>query len=337
MAALMRMRGISAYHKHRHDLSLLNLNLNESLCSGQLFKLRPMCSSAKFDDDDTSSFFSPPEPIPNRPLRDDSRRPSSVQQRKFQPRPSANFNRSGDQNRNQSQQNSFAEDFLKRFQLDYNEKISSSLANPPEENSADTSTAEAPPPPQNADELFKKMKENGLIPNAVAMLDGLCKDGLVQEAMKLFGLMREKGTLPEVVIYTAVIEGFCQANKYDDAMRVFRKMQSNGITPNAFTFSVLVQGLCKGMLLEDAFGVCLEMLEGGHSPNLATFIGLVDVYCKEKGLEDAKNMIQTLKQKGFYLDAKSVKEHLTKKGPFMPMVWEATLGKKPPSPPNLFE
>ncbi|KAK3021503.1 hypothetical protein RJ639_046414 [Escallonia herrerae] len=133
----------------------------------------------------------------------------------------------------------------------------------------------APPQAQDADEIFKKMKETGLIPNAVAMLDGLCKDGLVQEAMKLFGLMRHKGTIPEVVIYTAVVDGFCKAHKLDDAKGIFRKMQNNGIAPNAFSYTVLIQGLCKGKSLDDALDLCVEMLEAGHSPNLATFTGLV--------------------------------------------------------------
>ena len=57
-------------------------------------------------------------------------------------------------------------------------------------------------PPPDADEIFKKMKEIRLIPNAVAMLDGLYKDSLVQEAIKLFGLMRQKRSMPKVVIYT---------------------------------------------------------------------------------------------------------------------------------------
>ncbi|XP_043713269.1 pentatricopeptide repeat-containing protein At4g38150-like [Telopea speciosissima] len=182
--------------------------------------------------------------------------------------------------------------------------------------------------PEDADEIFKKMKETGLIPNAVAMLDGLCKDGLVPEAMKLFGLMREKGTIPEVVIYTAVVEGFCKSHKFDDAKRIFRKMQNNGISPNAFSYGVLVQGLCKGRRLEDAVEFCVEMLEAGHSPNVVTFAGLVDGICKEKGLEEAGNIIGRLREKAFFVDEKAVKEHLEKKGPFSPMVWEAIFGKK---------
>ncbi|KAI8527215.1 hypothetical protein RHMOL_Rhmol12G0058300 [Rhododendron molle] len=184
------------------------------------------------------------------------------------------------------------------------------------------------PPPPDADEIFKKLKETGLIPNAVAMLDGLCKDGLVQEAMKLFSLMREKGTIPEVVIYTAVVEGFCKAQKLDDAKRIFGKMKSNGISPNAFSYAVLIRGLCKGKRLEDAVEICVEMLDAGHSPNLATFTGLVDAFCREKGLEEAQSVIRALTQKGFYFDEKLVREYLDKKGPFLPLVWEAIFGKK---------
>ncbi|KAK1381706.1 hypothetical protein POM88_019441 [Heracleum sosnowskyi] len=122
------------------------------------------------------------------------------------------------------------------------------------------------------------MKETGLIPNAVSMLHGLCQDGLVQEAMKLFSLMHETGTIPEVIIYTAVIEGFCKAHKLDDAKRIFRKMQGNGISPNAITYGVLIQGLVHKKSLDDALVFSVEMLEAGHSPNLATFTGLVDCF-----------------------------------------------------------
>ncbi|CAN6544886.1 unnamed protein product [Malus baccata var. baccata] len=142
---------------------------------------------------------------------------------------------------------------------------------------------EPPQPPEEADQIFKKMKETGLIPNAVAMLDGICKDGLGQEAMKLFGLMCEKGTIPE--------------------------------------------GLYRANNLEDAAEFCSEMLEAGHSPNVATFVGLIDVVCKEKDMEEAESVIGKLKQKGYMINEKAVKEFLDKKAPFSPMVWEAIFGK----------
>ncbi|XP_010270624.1 PREDICTED: pentatricopeptide repeat-containing protein At4g38150-like [Nelumbo nucifera] len=219
------------------------------------------------------------------------------------------------------------ESFLEKLRLCEEKKKNTNETSPTQVTETDVK-AEPDSTPQDADEIFRKMKETGLIPNAVAMLDGLCKDGLVQEAMKLFGLMREKGTFPEVVIYTAVVEGFCKAEKLDDAKRIFRKMQNNGISPNAFSYTVFIQGLYKGKRLEDAIDICVEMLEAGHSPNVTTFTGLVDAICRDKGVEEAKSTIERLREKGYFVDEKAIREYLDKKGPFSPLIWEAVFGKK---------
>lgn len=189
------------------------------------------------------------------------------------------------------------------------------------------------PQSEDVDEIFRKMKQTGLIPNAVAMLDGLCKSGLVQEAMKLFGLMREKGAIPEVVIYTAVVEAFCKADKPDDAVRIFKKMQANGVIPNAFSYWLIIGGLCKGGRLDDAVAFCVEMFEAGHSPNAPTFVGLVDAVCKTKGVEEGEKLVRSFQDRNFAIDEKSIREHLDKKGPFSPVVWEVIFGKKKSSRP----
>ena len=63
--------------------------------------------------------------------------------------------------------------------------------------------------------------------------------------MKLLGLMREKKTISDIVIYTAVVEGFCKVVKFDDAKRIFRKDIEKWDMPNAFSYVVLIQSLCK--------------------------------------------------------------------------------------------
>ncbi|KAJ7975890.1 Pentatricopeptide repeat-containing protein family [Quillaja saponaria] len=316
------------------------------------------------DDSKRSVQLSPPEPIPNRPLRGDKPfnqsppdfRESNRAHRSFslkfddenskagngdktnkfsQGSPSQNLNRNmaGRTKRDESD-----ESFLDKFKLAFDNnrgkpRENGSSVPSAEENKTNPNPPDREPAPQDADEIFKRMKETGLIPNAVAMLDGLCKDGLVQEAMKLFGLMREKGTIPEVVIYTAVVEGFAKAQKPEDAKRIFRKMQNNGISPNAFSYTVIIQGLYKCNKLEDAVDFCVEMLEAGHSPNVTTFVGLVGGFCKEKGVEEAQSLIRTLREKGFCVNEKAVREFLDKKAPFSPPVWEAIFGKKAPRTP----
>eukprot|EP00252_Welwitschia_mirabilis_P025089 TRINITY_DN7705_c0_g1_i1.p1 TRINITY_DN7705_c0_g1~~TRINITY_DN7705_c0_g1_i1.p1 ORF type:complete len:273 (+),score=44.59 TRINITY_DN7705_c0_g1_i1:157-975(+) len=196
------------------------------------------------------------------------------------------------------------------------------------EQSAAKDYSKEDPRSQDAQQIFDKMKETGLIPNAVAMLDGLCKDGLVNEAMKLFGEMREKGSLPEVIIYTAAVEGFCRAMQLEKAKKVFTKMKDTGINPNAFTYWVLIQGLCKDKRLDEAFDYGLEMLDMGWEPNVASTVALIDSLCKEGRVEDAKNVMGKFREKGFVPDEKAVREFLDKKGPFFPAVWEVLLGKK---------
>ncbi|KAG2261813.1 hypothetical protein Bca52824_068892 [Brassica carinata] len=256
----------------------------------------------------------PPEPLPNRPLRG-QRSPSNSSKPSQSPKLENTLSDHG---------------FLEQFKLGVAHQ---------EEEGGDSSREQKPqnqeettqplPHPQDSDEIFKAMKEGGLIPNAVAMLDGLCKDGLVQEAMKLFGSMRDKGTIPEVVIYTAVVEGFCKAHKIEDAKRIFRKMQTSGISPNAFSYGILVQGLYACNMLDDAVDFCVEMLESGHSPNVPTFVGLVDALCREKGVEQARSAIDTLNQKGFAANLKVVKEFMEKTAPFPSLAWEAIFKKKP--------
>ncbi|XP_048127958.1 pentatricopeptide repeat-containing protein At4g38150 isoform X2 [Rhodamnia argentea] len=268
----------------------------------------------------------PPNPIPNRPLR------GRQQSQRIEGNNGPNFR--GERVRRDRSDDSF----LEKFKLSFDKRdkpegdaASATIKLSQEENKANSNqmaTEGQPPLPEDADQIFKKMKETGLIPNAVAMLDGLCKDGLVQEAMKLFGLMREKGSIPEVVIYTAVVEGFCKAQKFDDAKRIFRKMQNNGITPNAFSFTVLIQGLYRCDRLEDALEFCEEMIDAGHSPNVTTFVGLVNGVCKEKGVEEAQIIIGRLREKGYVINEKAVREFLEKKAPFSSMVWEAIFGKK---------
>ncbi|KAK4420221.1 Pentatricopeptide repeat-containing protein [Sesamum alatum] len=113
----------------------------------------------------------PPEPILNRPLR-----------RQSYPSRSPRFPKSNRVVENENL-NAFRGktdvDFLERFKLGFDRKLESRTDSG--DKSIQYKKVENLEPllaPEDVDEIFKKMKGTGLIPNAVAMLDGLCKDGL---------------------------------------------------------------------------------------------------------------------------------------------------------------
>uniref|UniRef100_A0ACD5YMY3 Uncharacterized protein n=1 Tax=Avena sativa TaxID=4498 RepID=A0ACD5YMY3_AVESA len=266
----------------------------------------------------TLNFGADPE---NNPLPPQPRRAGGAPDSSQQPRPEG------------SAQKAIGESLMEKLKLgEARASASASVGNNVEGQQPGHEPGQSPQS-EDVDEIFRKMKETGLIPNAVAMLDGLCKSGMVQEAMKLFGLMREKGAIPEVVIYTAVVEAFCKAAKLEDAVRIFKKMQANGVIPNAFSYWLIIGGLCRGGRLDDAVDFCVEMFEAGHSPNAATFVGLVDAVCKTKGVEEGEKLVRSFQDRNFAIDEKSIREHLDKKGPFSPIVWEVIFGKKKSSRP----
>jgi len=75
------------------------------------------------------------------------------------------------------------------------------------------------------------------------------------------------------------------------------------------------------------------MLDAGHSPSVSTFVGLVDGVCTEKGVEEARTVIGTLRQKGFYVHDKAVRDFLDKNKPLSSSVWEVIFGNKPSHKP----
>lgn len=77
------------------------------------------------------------------------------------------------------------------------------------------------------------------------MFDGLSKDGLTHEALQLFSVMKDKGTMPDVVAHTAVIQAYVNAGgtHWKNALRTYQRMLACGVLPNAYTFSVLIKGV----------------------------------------------------------------------------------------------
>lgn len=72
---------------------------------------------------------------------------------------------------------------------------------------------EEPEDPKNLQEIFHKMRTEGLTNHAVKMFDALSKDGRTHEALELFAQINDRGHMPDVVAHTAVIEAYANAGE----------------------------------------------------------------------------------------------------------------------------
>ena len=122
------------------------------------------------------------------------------------------------------------------------------------------------------------------------MINGLCKDGKLCEALKLFDRMKLQGLKPDVALYNKIINGFVDLNKCQEAANFLDEMVLAGISPNRLTWSthikvhnVVIQGLCESDL-NRAFYLYLSMRTRGLTVEPEVFHSLVKGFCKKGDL-----------------------------------------------------
>ncbi|XP_062004518.1 pentatricopeptide repeat-containing protein At4g38150-like [Rosa rugosa] len=188
-------------------------------------------------------------------------------------------------------------------------------------NDKSSSSSSLPPPydpfnkkpaiedPKDLQEVFHKMRTDGLQNNAVKMFDALSKDGLTHEALELFAQIKDKGHMPDVVAHTAVIEAYAAAAKPKDALKVYMRMLACGVAPNAYTYSVLIKALASdASFVGDAKKYLMEMMGKGMRPNAGTYVAVFEAFAAEERVEEGRELLEEMKGKGFVADEKAVRE-----------------------------
>ena len=97
---------------------------------------------------------------------------------------------------------------------------------------------------QDALELFRKMKADGLVPDAysfAALLSACSHSGLVDEGRQIFCAMKDYGVEPTVVHYTCMVDLLGRAGLLEDTKRFISSMP---VEANAGTWGALL-GACR--------------------------------------------------------------------------------------------
>ncbi|GFZ13927.1 pentatricopeptide (PPR) domain protein 40 [Actinidia rufa] len=111
---------------------------------------------------------------------------------------------------------------------------------------------------------FQQMSADNCTPDRYTyntLIHGVCKVGVVDEALRLVRQMEGLGYLPNVITYTMLVDGFCNAKKVDEAFKVFEKMKERNVHPNDATFRSLVNGVFRCVLPCKAFELLSRFVE----------------------------------------------------------------------------
>ncbi|KAI5678571.1 hypothetical protein M9H77_09521 [Catharanthus roseus] len=110
-------------------------------------------------------------------------------------------------------------------------------------------------------ETFHEMKATGIQPSFVThctLLDGLCKNIHVEEALSIFYELKTKGDA-NISMYNVLIGGLLHIRKINEAKELFVDAISRGLEPNVRTYNVMVCDFVQEGLLHEANDLLREM------------------------------------------------------------------------------
>ncbi|KAF5962200.1 hypothetical protein HYC85_003409 [Camellia sinensis] len=161
--------------------------------------------------------------------------------------------------------------------------------------------------------LLRTMEEGSYKPDIIVystVIDGLCKDRMVDDAMKLFSKMNEQGIRPDVITYTSLIHGLCNFGWWKKATEILREMLDSGIAPNVRTFNVLVDAACtKEGRMKEEDGVFEVMIQRGVDPDVVTCNTVMGGHCLQGQMDETIRVSNTMVNKVFTLMCAYAKEH----------------------------
>ncbi|RHN78468.1 putative tetratricopeptide-like helical domain, DYW domain-containing protein [Medicago truncatula] len=148
--------------------------------------------------------------------------------------------------------------------------------------------------------VFERMRFKDVV-TWNAMVTGYSQNGRFEDALSLFGKMREEKIELDVVTWSSVISGYAQRGFGCEAMDVFRKMCGCRCRPNVVKLMSLLSACASvGALLHGKETHCYSVkfiLKGEHNDDnddLAVINALIDMYAKCKSLEVARAMFDEI-------------------------------------------
>ncbi|KAL2471918.1 Pentatricopeptide repeat-containing protein [Abeliophyllum distichum] len=174
------------------------------------------------------------------------------------------------------------------------------------------------------DEALDFLKDmRNLFPKAVdrsLRILGLCQDGSIGEAKKVFDKMNEEYSFPSALIYASLVQGFCQNGCMKEAVELVNEMMSVGYFPVASTFNALIGGFCRQGNIGSASKFMEDVMERGCLPDSESFSILLNALCSEGDTQKASMLLLQMVEKGILPDYHS---------------WNAMTNLEPPPPRGL--
>ncbi|XP_022857577.1 putative pentatricopeptide repeat-containing protein At1g13630 isoform X2 [Olea europaea var. sylvestris] len=154
-------------------------------------------------------------------------------------------------------------------------------------------------------DVYTEIKACGIRPseytNAI-ILDGLCRQSLIHEAVLFLQETKEKEPQPSVVLFNTLISGFCKMGFVDIAKSFFCMMFKYGLFPDVYSYNILIHGLCMVGSIEEALDFTNDMEKHGLGPDQVTFNIIAKGFRLLGMMDDAGKVTNGMLRRGLNID-----------------------------------
>ncbi|KAG8498799.1 hypothetical protein CXB51_005699 [Gossypium anomalum] len=130
------------------------------------------------------------------------------------------------------------------------------------------------------------------------VIDGLCSQSKLQDAVSFLRETEAKGLGPSVVSLNTIMSRYCKLGFTDVAKSFFCMMLKYGLLPDAYSYNILIHGLCIAGSMEEALELTTDMEKHGVEPDIVTYNILMKGFDLLGQMGGAWMVIQRMLDKG---------------------------------------
>lgn len=153
---------------------------------------------------------------------------------------------------------------------------------------------------ERVEEVRGEMVKMNCVPNAYTyaiLMASYCDNERIEDAIRIWEEMRDKGVKCDIVAYNTIIGGFCQIGEVCRAEEIFREMVTSGIESTSMTFKHLISGYCKIRDVDSVLLLYNDMYRKGFRPESSTVDDIIEALYIKNRASEAFEIFKTAKEK----------------------------------------
>nr|XP_043618248.1 pentatricopeptide repeat-containing protein At1g51965, mitochondrial [Erigeron canadensis]XP_043618250.1 pentatricopeptide repeat-containing protein At1g51965, mitochondrial [Erigeron canadensis] len=136
----------------------------------------------------------------------------------------------------------------------------------------------------------------------LSMLESLCNEGKLIEAIDLLSKVHEKGIISDTIMYNTVFTALGKSKQISHLLDLYEKMKQDGPLPDIFTYNILISSFGRGGRVDEALKIFDELETSDCKPDIVSYNSLINCLGKNGDVDEAHMRFKEMEEKGLNPD-----------------------------------